>query len=221
MTTAVKETIDLELSTIRGIAEDETLMIEIFTNDMGFPTNLFQTSTEGWAALRVDDIIESKVREFDEIRDQAAAYWTQERTNEALDDMMLDMANRAKDGETLEALQTAIGESAVLEDVILLRSSRNEKAGPRVAAALLDANIGDIERGPGPTTLTRQIAVLTDIIESKDGLGGQYADLLQDQATAAIRSDLNNAYQQAVLKENPVQEFPDKITRALGLDTAE
>lgn len=204
-----------------GIAEDETLMTEIFTNDVGYPTDLFQTSSEGWAALRVDDMIDSKVRDFEDVREQAAGYWTQERTNEALDDLMLDLNNRAKDGETLESLQAELGDIATLEDVFLLRSSRSEKTGQRLTVALLDAAVGDIERGPGPSLMTRQIAVLTDIIESKDGLAGQYADLLQDQATAAILSDLNNAYQQAVISENPIQEFPDKVKRTLGLDTEE
>lgn len=205
----------------KGIAEDEAILKEIFTNDMGYPTDLFQTSSGGWAALRIDEIIESKVREFGDVRQQAAALWTQGKTNEALDERMRDLAQSARDGKTLETLQTEIGDGAALEDIVLLRSSRSERVGPGLTAELLDGSIGDVVRGSGPRPLTRQIAILTDIIESNDGLAGQYADLLQDQATAAIRSDLNNAYQQAILAENPYQEFPDKIRRTLGLDTEE
>ncbi len=206
---------------LEGIAGDETILTEIFTNDVGYPTDIFQSTTEGWVVLRVDDMIESKVREFDDVRDQAAAFWADQKTNEALDTLMRDLADKARDGETLEALQASLGDSATLEDVILLRSNPGQRTGQQLTAGLLDANVGDIERGPGPQRLTRQIAKLTDIVENKDGLAGQYADILQDQATAAIRSDLNNAYQQAVLSENPIVEYPEKVRSILGLDAVE
>ena len=147
--------------------------------------------------------------------------WTTARINEALDERMIDLASKAQAGESLTAILASIDNGASLEDVILLRSSPGQKLGPQVTVGLLDAAIGDIERGPGPTPLTRQIAKLTNIVENKDGLAGQYADLLQDQATAAIRSDLNVAYQTAVLADNPVKEYPDKVKTVLGLDAEE
>lgn len=206
---------------VPGIALDETLLIEIFTNDMGYPTDMFQTATGGWAVIRVDDIIGSKLRDFEKNKSRAKAMWTTQQINDSLDELALTLAKRAQDGETLNAILDGIENGGEIEDVIIVRSNPGQKIGPRVTAGLLDASVGDIERGPGSKPLTRQIALLTDIVENRDGLAGQYADILQDQATAAIRSDLNIAYQTAVLADNPVTEYPDKVKSVLGLDTEE
>lgn len=209
------------LETLKGIATDEKILIEIFTSDLGYPTDLFQTTNDGWMVLRVDDIIESKLRPFEEVRESAKALWTTQKTNEALDERMFALAARAQTGESLQTLLADIPNGATLEDIVLVRSTPNQMLGPQVTVDLLDAGIGDIERGPGRSPLTRQIATLTDIISNEDGLAGQFAEALQDQATAAIRSDLNTAYQQAVLSENPMVEFPDNVKSLLGLDTEE
>lgn len=206
---------------VGGIALDETLLTEIFTVDSGYPTDLFQTSTGGWAAVRVDEVVESQLRPFEENKARAKAMWTTERTSDALDELLLDLASKAQTGESLSSLAASIPNGASLEEIVIIRSSPGEKLGPQVAVGVLDAGIGDIERGPGPVPLTRQIAQLKDVIQNNDGLAGEYADLLQDQATAAIRSDLNVAYQTAVLADNPVQEYPDKVKSVLGLDAEE
>ena len=205
-------------SELSGIAADETILTEIFTNDLGFETDVFETSTGGWAAIRVDDIIDSQMRPFDEVREQAAALWKTERLNEAMDELMFDLAGEVQTGKTLEDVSADIANGASIDEVILLRTNPSRQVGPQVTVGLLEAEIGDVERGPGPTALTRQVAVLTDIVENTDGLAGQFADILQEQMTAAIRSDLNDAYQRAVISENPLQEFPDKIKQTLGVD---
>ena len=205
-------------SELSGIAADETILTEIFTNDLGFETDVFETSTGGWAAIRVDDIIDSQMRPFDEVRELAAALWKTERLNEAMDELMFDLAGEVQTGKTLEDVSADIANGASIDEVILLRTNPSRQVGPQVTVGLLEAEIGDVERGPGPAALTRQVAVLTDIVENTDGLAGQFADILQEQMTAAIRSDLNDAYQRAVISENPLQEFPDKIKQTLGVD---
>jgi hypothetical protein len=65
--------------------------------------------------------------------------------------------------------------------------------------------------------MTRQIAILTEIVPNQDGLAGQFLDVLQEQATQAISSDLQNAYQQAILRENELREYPEKVKAALGI----
>lgn len=204
-----------------GLAEDENILKEVFINDIGYATNMFQTSSGGWAVLRVDDVLESQLRPFDEVKPQATAMWKTQKLNEALDTLMRDLASRAQTGESLDVLLTDTPNGATLDEVILLRSAPNPLLGRAVTVNLLDASVGDVERGEGPQPLTRQVAVLTDIVENLDGLAGQYADILQDQTTAALRSDLTFAYQQAVLKDNPVQEFQENVRSTLGLDALE
>lgn len=209
------------LNDTAGIALDENILTEIFTNDLGYATNMFQTSTGGWATLRIDDIIDSQLRPFEDVKAQATALWKTEQLNDMLDTRMRELAARAEAGDSLDAIFADTPNGAILDSVILLRSAPNPQVGQILTASLLDASVGDVERGPGAQPLTRQIAVLTDIVENLDGLAGQYADILQDQTTAALRSDLTYAYQQAVLKDNPLMEFPDNVKSTLGLDVGE
>jgi len=200
-----------------GVGDDDTILREIFTNDMGYETDLFETSSGGWAAVSVEDIIESTMRPFDEVKTQATAMWKTEQIDEALQELMLEVASKAQQGEELADIAKDI-DGTTLEDVILMRSARNETLGPVVTVGLLGGDLGDIERGEGNKPLTRQIAKLTDIIANSDSLAGTIADQLQEQATLAIRSDIQQAYQDAILKENTLTENQAKIKSVLGID---
>ncbi len=202
-----------------GIAEDQLLMQEIFTNDLGYETDLFQTSNGGWAAIRVTDIIDSTVRPYESIKEQATAMWKTIQIDEAINALMLESAGKAQTGTSLAQIAKSIGEGATLEDTILIRSAPSDTVGPVVIVGLMQGKVGDIKRGQGTKPLTRQIAELTEIVANADGLAGQFADVLQEQASIALRSDLQRAYQDAVIAENPLQENQDKIKAVLGIDS--
>lgn len=205
-------------SAIPGLASDDVLLRTLFTSDLGFQTDLFETSTGGYASIRVDDIIDTKMKPFTDVRDEAlAAYLNNERVD-ALRVKALDIKKRVDEGETLEALQAEIGEGATLSIVPLLRTNPPRTLGPQLIVALFEADEGDVVRGAGSEPLTEQIAELEQIIASQDGIAGTYLDVLQNQVTAAISNDIQNAYQRSVLADNPVQEYPDKIRSTLGLD---
>ena len=202
----------------KGIAQDEEILTNIFTADVGFETDYFDTSTGGIAMLRVDDIIESTRKSFDDTKDQAARLWKAEKLEESLNDLMLELAGKAQTGETLESIQAGFENGASLEEIMLVRANPGQKLGPKLAFDILEGSVGDVKRGEGPTRMTRQIAVLEEIISNQDSLGGQYADYLQDQVTAEIINDLQLAYRQAVLVDHPLQENQDGVKQVLGLD---
>lgn len=204
---------------IKGIAEDDIILREIFTNDMGYETDLFETSNNGWAAVRVDDVINSTMRPFEEVKDQATAMWKTVQIDNAINDLMLELGSKARLGTDLDTLAAEVGDGAVVQDAILVRSAQSESVGPSVAVKLLEADINDVEYGQGPKPLTRQVAKLTAIVANTDGLAGQFADVLQDQATVALRADIQQAYQNSIISENPLVENQEKIKAVLGLDS--
>ncbi len=203
---------------LKGIADDEEILTNIFTNELGYETDIFETSTGGWAALRVDDIVDSRVKDLDEVRDIATAFWKTEQIDEALNDKLIELGQAVQGGQTLEEALAQVPDGGSINEVVLVRSSPPQTLGGRVTVDLLDASVGDIVRGDGPTNLTRQIAILTDIVENADGLAGQFADVMQEQATAQIRMDLNQAYQNAVISDNPLRQYPEKVRQVLGLE---
>jgi len=204
---------------IPGIATDDTILRETFTADIGRVTDLFETSTNGWMAVRVDDVIEPTLRPFDTIRNNALANWKTEQIDDLLQEKMLDIASRAQTGESLTDIAAEIGAGARLTDVSLVRGQPDPSLGPRVTVGLLDGTAGTVARGPGAQPLTRQVAVLTDIIANNDGLAGQFADVVEQQLLNAVSGDIQNAYRAAIFKDNPVAEYPAQIARTLGVDT--
>ena len=206
---------------IPGLASDDILLREIFTSDLGFETDLFETSTQGYAAIRVEDIIDSKMRDFEDVKDQATTAWKAEKTGEALDELAIELAAKARAGESLVSLTSSAEKGITYDDVVIVRSTPPQDLSPQVVTELLDGELGAIARGHGAHTQTRQIGQLEEIVPNQDGLAGQFLDVLQEQATAAISSDLQNAYQQAILSENELKEYPANIKQALGIQNDE
>lgn len=202
---------------IKGVAEDDLILTEIFIRDIGFETDLFETTTNGYAAIRVDDVINSTLRPFEEVKEQATAMWKTVQIDEALQAKMLEVAASAQSGTSLDDIAASM-DGASVEDVILMRSAPNDQIGPALQVKLLEAEKGNIERGEGAKPLTRQVAELTMILANNDGLAGEYADIIQEQSTIALRSDIQQAYQNAILSKNPLVENPAKIRSVLGLD---
>ena len=204
-------------SVIPGVASDEKLLIEIFVSDLGFETDLFETSTGGFASIRVDDIIDSTMRPFEEVKANATTAWTFTKTGEAMDELAAELASKIQTGEDINAVAESIESGASVEEIVIVRAQPPRTLGNSVVLGMLDGQVGAVSRGAGPQGLTRQIAKLTAIVPNQDGLAGQFLDVLQEQATQAISSDLQNAYQQAILRENELREYPEKVRAALGI----
>lgn len=204
-------------SAIPGLATDDKLLREIFVSDLGFETDLFETSTEGYASIRVEDIIDSTMRPFEEVKDQATTAWKASQTGEALDELAVELASKLQTGEDINAVARAIEKGASVEEIVIVRAQPPRTLGNAVVLGMLDGAEGAVSRGPGPRGVTRQVAKLTAIVPNQDGLAGQFLDVLQEQATSAISSDLQNAYQQSILRENELREFPAKVQAALGI----
>lgn len=204
-------------SAIPGVASDDTLMREIFVSDLGFETDLFETKNGGYAAIRVEDIIDSKMRPFEEVKEKATTAWKVEQTGEAMDALMTELAGKLQTGEDIKAVAKSIGDGASVADIVIVRAQPPRTLGAPVVIGMLDGAVGAVSRGAGPQGQTRQIARLTEIVPNQDGLAGQFLDVLQEQATQAISSDLQNAYQQAILRDNELREYPEKIKSALGI----
>lgn len=208
-------------SSIPGLATDDKILKTLFTSDLGYETDLFETSTGGYAMIRVDDIIDQDMKPFEEVREDAlSAYKTQKRA-EALRDKALELTQRVRDGESLQAIKDELGDAADISQTGLVRTNPPEFLGPQVTVGLFEGKVGDVVRGSGPQGTTQQIAKLQNITASQDGLAGTYLEVLQEQAASAISNNIQNAYQASIIKDNPVQPYPNQIRSTLGLATEE
>jgi len=202
---------------IPGIATDDTILREIFTNDIGYETDLFETQTKGYAAVEVINIKEEVLRPMEEIRETALLDYLNDQTKTALRDLANDVQARVRGGEELGTIAAELGLET--NSLILLRTARNPEIGPEVAVGMLDGSVGDVARGEGAQDLTFQVGVLTRIQGTTDRLAGEFADTLNEQARLAIAADVQNAYRQSVLNDNPISQNEDRVRSILGIDT--
>jgi len=204
---------------IPGIGSDETILKEIFTAEIGRVTDLFETDTNGFMAVRVDDVIDPAVQPFEATRSQALAGWTTLQVDALIQEKMLELAGRAQTGETLETLKNELGAAATLETVTFSRGQQNDQIGARVIVGILDGEIGTIARGVGAKPLTRQIAKVTDIAPNQVPLSPQILTSISQQLENAISNDLQTAYRDAIYDAHPVTEYLPQIERLMGVSS--
>lgn len=205
------------IGSITGVSEDDKILTELFTSDLDYETDFFETSKGGYAILRVDEIVDSAPYPFETVKDQATFAWMNKQYDTALGDLARAIAERARAGESLSEINDSFESGVTLDDIIMVRSSRADGIGPVVTTRLFEASVGEIVQGDGADALTRNIATVTDVIGNTDALVGGYADAMQTQISSALSQDINQAYQSALLRESDVQIFDDKIRAILGV----
>ena len=203
---------------IPGIAQDDELLRLIFTEDIGFDTDIFPTSQGGAVAFRVTDVIDSTVKPLSEVKDDVLTAWQNEKTREALIERGLGLAGELRDGRTLEEIAEELGEAAVIEERGISRSQPPRDIAGAVVLDLLTSNVGDTARGEGATPLTYTLARLDVITPNTDGLAGEILDTVQSNIGAEISSDIQNAYRLAILKEHELREYPNQVRAIMGIE---
>lgn len=203
---------------IPGLAADDELLREIFTADIGFDTDLFETVHEGAAAFRVTDIIDSQIRPLEDIREQVVAAWTAEQIQSALNMRGAALATELQNGRTLEELKDELGDTATLTERGISRSNPPRDLNGQVVVDLLSASPGEIVRGQGALPQTYTIARLDTIIPNSDRLAGEILETVQRNIAAEISLDIQNAYRLAILEEHRLREYPDQVTAAMGIE---
>ncbi len=205
------------ISDITGVAKDEAILTEVFTNEAGYETDIFDTSKEGYASIRVDDIIETRVKTLDEVRDLAVNMWKAEQVDSALNALATELKARADAGESLKEIKDTLTDGVTLDDIVIVRSAQAPSLGASVTVRAFEAREGEVVRGQGPLRLTRNIVSINDIIANSDNLAGGFADAMQTQATEAISSDIQQAYRLALVTDNEIITFDEKLKRQLGV----
>lgn len=203
-------------SAIPGISMDDRLLQAVFTNDIGFESDILPTSNNGLALLRVTDLIDSRPRELDEVRDQAVALWKQQQLTDALTQKGVSIQTRLRDGETLEAIAEEIGTS--VREVAIQRVSPPQDLSAAVIIGLLDGEAGHIARGPARTEGRYEVAVLDTISTDSERLGGQMLGIIQQNLSEQISLDISIAYQDAITTDKDQRIFEDQMRAAIGLE---
>jgi peptidyl-prolyl cis-trans isomerase D len=203
---------------IPGIAQDDELLRLIFTEDIGFDTDIYPTAQEGYVSFRVTDVIDSTIRPLSDVRDNVLAAWKNEQIQTALNARGLEIIQEVRDGRSLEDIAEELGSAADLQDRGISRAQPPRDIAGQVVVDLLKANVGDLARGSGGQPLTYTIARLDGITPNSDGLAGEILDVVQRNIGSEISGDIQNAYRLAILKEHELREYPEQVRAIMGIE---
>jgi len=205
-------------SRIPGIAQDDELLRLIFTEDIGFDTDIYPTFQDGIVAFRVTDVIDSTVKPLSEVKDQALSAWTNEKIREALTERGLALAQEIRGGKSLEDIAEELGTAATIEERGISRTQPPRDIAGAVVVDLLTSDVGDLARGAGALPLTYNLARLDSITPNSDGLAGEILDTVQSNISAEISGDIQNAYRMSILKEHELREYPAQVRAIMGIE---
>lgn len=205
------------IGTLTGVGGDEEILRELFTAEPGFPTEFFETSTGGYAMIRVDDVLDAKVRPFEDVKARASAIWTAQQTDEKLSDLAQNLATRLRSDESIDDVAASVEAGGSLETRMLVRTTRSPGLSDEVLSQLLEAREGEVVQGYGTDSLTRSIAIVTKVTANADSLSAGFADAMQTQSSEELSSDIQTAYRQNILSENPAQTFEQRMREVNGL----
>ena len=203
---------------IPGLAQDDELLRLIFTEDIGFDTDIHPTTQEGIVAFRVTDVIDSQVKPLGDVRDQVISTWKNERIRESLTERGLALAQEIRGGKSLEDIAEQLGETAKIEERGISRAQPPRDIAGSVIVDLLSSDVGDLARGTGALPLTYTLARLDQITPNTDGLAGEILDTVQSNIGSEISGDIQNAYRLAILKEHELREYPDQVRAVMGIE---
>ena len=203
---------------IPGIAQDDELLRLIFTEDIGFDTDIFPTAQGGAVAFRVTDVIDSTVKPLSVVRDDVLSAWQNEQIRDALTERGLALAGELRDGRTLEEIAEELGEAAVIEERGISRAQPPRDIAGSVVVDLLTSEVGETARSTGALPLSYTLPRLDAITSNSDGLAGEILDTVQRNIGAEISGDIQNAYRLAILREHQLREYPDQVRAIMGIE---
>ncbi|MEE9272293.1 MAG: SurA N-terminal domain-containing protein [Robiginitomaculum sp.] len=202
---------------VGGISTDDKILQEIFTSDIDFDGDVFETSKKGIAAVRVDKIKDSVERPFETVREKVLAAWRLKQTNEALGELTSELGDKAIAGESLESIAASLGKGAEVKKTFMMRTFKNPELSGALAERLFGAPVDRIVRGIGANGLNRIVAQVTEIVPTEDKLMGEISDQLKKQAKQSLENDIYAAYQAALLQEHPAKILTQNIQKSLGI----
>lgn len=164
-----------------------TLLATAFDAEKGKASILTEAQDAGFFMLRVDDVIESRIKDISEVRDQVVADWRSDKTEASLEQLADELSARISDGEAIAAIAGPLG-LTVMKSQPFLRETGDPAAGisPALAGQIFGLDPGKTATAPSETGLV--VARLSEVLPADRDTAKRQA--LADQVAAQIQADV-------------------------------
>lgn len=164
-----------------------TLLATAFDAEKGKASILTESQDAGFFMLRVDDVIESRIKDISEVRDQVVADWRSDKTEASLEQLADELSARISNGEAIAAIAGPLG-LTVTKSQPFLRETGDPAAGisPALAGQIFGLEPGKTATAPSETGLV--VARLSEVLPADQDTAKRQA--LADQVAAQIQADV-------------------------------
>lgn len=195
---------------IAGLPPGDNFLTVAFEEEPGFPSLLEEDAEGGFFILRVEEIFETRLPDFEEVAERARADWIAEERDAALYARAEELAAQAEAGAALADLAASLGTALIRTDPV----TRDGQAGTVPLPLLADAF--DTEEGavrvsesPAGIHVLRVVEVLPPDPENRAvALANTQAFLAE-----ALRETAGAEYQAALAERFAVETFPGLARR--------
>ena len=104
-----------------------------------------------------------------------------------------------------------------ITEQIIVRGQPPQNLGNNIIEDIFSSNMGQSFKANAPKINTRQIAILEEVLSSEEFPTGEILKIIQERSSQEISNDVQNAYQQAILKDKTLSEYPEKVKVVLGI----
>ena len=184
------------------LPDQGSLIANIFASDIAQDNDITETQNGGYYIFRVDEIIESRQKDFEEVKDQVEADWRSEEAERLTEANAMDLKNRLDAGETMTALATEMSTEPQTSTPIT-RDQTVAGAGPETVRILF--GMVDGETAVGRTLAgDRVLFTLVDIVPAnplEDPTGFQE---MRQQTTNTVAGEWIEQYERALQNDHGV-----------------
>jgi hypothetical protein len=153
---------------------------------------------------------------YEEVKYSATQAWKQSQKNNLLNSLATKIVKDINEGSTLKEAVLDLKNKSITEQIIV-RGQPSQNLGNNIIADIFSSDAGAVVQGEAPKINTRQIAILEEVLSSEEFPTGEILKIIQERSSQEISNDLQNAYQQAILKDNTLSEYPEKVKVVLGI----
>lgn len=173
---------------IPEIPNQAEVIREAFLSDIGIENSPIRAGGDGWIFMDVLDIIDSRDRTLDEVRNDAVAAWKDQQTVDGVEALASALLERLEGGDTLETLATEVGRSVQAVEQVTRSSNPAGLSRNAVAQAFAgpEGHVANADSAGPARVLLRvdRVVAPSFFAEAED------AQQINAQLAAALRSDL-------------------------------
>lgn len=191
---------DREDRPVIGLPAPQQFLQTAFSTEVGDTSLLIETEDSGYFVVRVDGVIPPAARPFESVRERLLQQWQKQELEALAFEKADELAERLRDGESLEAVAESEG-LEVQQTEELLRSAA--EPSPAFVEQLFEVAPGEVFVTAGAQGAL--VAVAREIQSPDPSAAPEQLARVGEQAAAAQKRDMELLYRQALERRYQVQ----------------